>query len=194
MNPLEKVKKIKSKDGVEYQLTVFEDVITLNKGQVDLIEEQIKKLESSDIESGKGIPIHVVPDEQSIAVTELIKEILSEFNSIEEIVKSGIIDTTFHAETERIQDAEICIDRDWDPENIDYEIAECLKRSYRVEQIRLRFDPETKESWPNFGFTIRGFKGGDNKYKDAKLVIHFDEDPWEDEKTIMVITILTPDH
>jgi hypothetical protein len=193
VNQLKKERKIKSKDGVEYTLTVFEDIVTLNQGQIEYIERRIEKLESSHIESSKGIPINDVTFEQSIKVTELISQILGEFESIEEIIESEIIDTTLHAQTDRISNTEICIERDWDPDNVDYEIAECLKRSYKVEQIRLRFHPQTKKSWTRFGFTIRGYKGGRGVYNDAKLVIHFDEDPVEKDKSIVIITILTPD-
>lgn len=193
MNLLKKViSKVKSKDGVEYTLNTFKDVITLTDGQISQIEEKIKKLQSLDVESSKGVSIVNVPDEQNTEVIRLIAGILKEFDSIEEIVLSSVIDTTAHAQKDRLDDVEICFDRMWDQENIDYEIAEAIKRSYRVEQIRVRFDPQTKESWPRFGFTIRGFKGGKGVYDDTKLVIHFDKDPLETSETIMVITILKP--
>lgn len=185
-----KTRIVKSRDNVEYKLTVFEDIVTLNDRQVRLIEKKIKELNSSEVESSKGIPIFNIPFEQSSQVIKVIQEILKEFSTIEEIVKSGIIDSTSHAELERKSDVEICIERDWDPEAIDYEIAESIKRSYSVDQIRIRFDRETKESWPKLGFTILGLKGGKRVYTPAKLVIYFDDDPIENDKTIMVITIL----
>lgn len=185
-------KKILSKDGVEYSLTVFEDVVALNKGQIELIEEEVKKHESSVVEK-KGIAVRAVSPEQNRTVINLISDILKDFSTIEEIVESQIIDTTFHAGFERMNDAEICIDREWNPDNIDFEIAECIQRAFDVEQLRIRFDPESKESWPHFGFTIRGFKGGPGVYDNhGKIVIYFDKDPVEPETTIMVITILKP--
>jgi len=187
-----KIKIVKSKDNIEYQLTVFDDVIALKDGQIHQIKKKISTLKSAEIESGKGIPIFNIPLEQSTQVIGLITEILKEFKTIEEIVESGIIDYTSHAEMDRKSDTEICIARDWNHESIDYEIAEAIKRSYRVEQIRIRFDPKTKKNWPSLGFTILGLKGKDGA--PAKLVIYFENDPVEKNKTIMVVTILKPDY
>lgn len=188
---MKKEKNIKSSDGVEFKLTVFEDVVKLNKGQVELIEEEIGKIKSSEVENN-GVPVRAVTEKQSEKILNLISEILKDFSTLEEIVESEIIDHTWHAEHDRISASEICIDRNWNYEKIDYEIAECIKRSYRVEQIRVRFDPHTKESWPTFAFTILGLKGGEGIHNAeiGKIVIYFDEDPLEEGKTIMVITIL----
>ncbi|HDR7368036.1 TPA: hypothetical protein QCX21_005944 [Bacillus toyonensis] len=182
-------KKIKSRDGIEYKLTVFEDVITLNQGQIELIEEAVEGLDSTEVEGSSGIPIRAVSEEQSMKIVRFIEEIVSGL-SIQEIVENEIIDTTFHAQ-ERISDVNICIERDWSIDEIDFEIAECIKRAFRVDQIRVKFDPETKESWPHLGFSIRGLKRGEQR-KEGRLVIHFQTDPLG--SPIMLITILTPDY
>lgn len=183
----------KSKDNIAYHLTTAKDVITLNHGQIELLEEKINKLESAAVESAKGVSITVIEKEQSFAIIGFIENLLKDFKTDQEIVDSEIIDFTQHA-TERINDYEICIERDWDYEKVEHEIAECLRRAYNVEQIRIRFDPITKKSYKHFGFTIRGFLNKDGeKYKDAQLVIYFEEDPVDHDQTIMIITILTPD-
>ncbi|MGC8231132.1 hypothetical protein ACP2W0_19320 [Pseudobacillus badius] len=190
---MEKKKHIfTSKDGVEYELTVVEDIIKLNRGQLELIEEKIQQLNSNDIESPSGIAIKAIETEQVFKITGLITELLSEYSSTQEILDSEIVDFTEHA-TERMNDSEVCINRDWDYEEVEHEIVECLRKSYNVEQIRLRFDPETKESYRHFGFRIRGFKDKERK-RDAQIVIYFDEDPVNEQKTIMIITILEPDY
>jgi hypothetical protein len=190
---LEKKKQVfTSKDGVEYELTVVEDIITLTRGQIELIEDEIQKLNSDDIESPKGIVIKVIENEQIFKITLLIQELLSEYSSTQDILDSEIVDFTKHA-TKRKNDRQICIERDWDYEEVEHEIVECLKKSYNVEQIRFRFDPETKKSYKHFGFRIRGFKDQENK-QDAQIVVYFDEDPIDQSKTIMVVTILEPDY
>jgi hypothetical protein len=192
---LKKIKTIQSKDGIEYNLTVFEDIITLNKGQISLIEEQIQSIKSSEVENFIGVPINAVTDKQSAQVIKLISTILEDFSSVDETVKLEVIDITFHVDKDKLNDVEIYIERDWGDENMDYEIAECLKRSFRVEQLRIRFDPKSKDSWPHFGFTVRGFKGGKGIYDQTEqIVIFFNEDPLKKGKTILVITILTPDY
>jgi hypothetical protein len=192
---METIKIIKSSDGVEYQLTVFEDIIKLNRGQIELIEEEIQRHSSSEVENNSGIHIRAVTDDQSAEVIDVISSILREYESIQEIVDSEVIDYTFHAAKERIIDPEICIERNWDPNKVEYEIAECLKKAFRVEQIRIRFDPVTKQSWPRFAFTIKGLiEREPKKYDEGKIVVHFAEDPVDKEQTIMVITILKPDY
>ncbi|WP_371019031.1 hypothetical protein [Pseudalkalibacillus sp. JSM 102089] len=186
----------RSKDGVEYTLTVSEDVVQLNDGQVELVKEKIEGSEASVVESNSGVPIKVVTDEQSQAVIKLIESIFKDL-SIEEILELELVDFTGHARQDRLSVKEILIERDWDQGNVEHEIVESLKRAFRVEQIRVRFDPETKESWKRFGFRIRGFKGKNRDESDglddAQVVINFEKDPEEFEETIMVITILEPD-
>lgn len=185
---MENNRKFISRDGVEYTLTVQEDIIELQPEQIKSIQDEISKLDSNVIESQRGVSLSLWREEQQQKVLNKISEILKDF-SFEEIVDLELIDTTFHAEDERISDTEICIERDWDPSTIDYEIAECLKRSYSVEQVRFRFNSTTKESWKNFSFTIKGLKGKNND--SGKIVIYFQDDPIEREKNIMVITILS---
>jgi hypothetical protein len=181
-----------SKDGVEYTLLVTEDIIKLEQKQIDTLGEQIASMNSDKVESNSGVPLHLWREEQNRKVVDTILEILSPFESIQEILDSEIIDYTGHAKKDRISNVEICIERDWNPDKVEYEIAETLKHSYKAEQVRIRFDPVSKESWPRFGFTITGLKNGE-KREPGKIVIHFAEDPVDTERTIMVITILKPE-
>jgi hypothetical protein len=188
---VKKNKVFTSKDGVEYSLTVFEDIITLEQKQIDALEEQVASMDSTKVESSSGVFLHLWREEQNRKVIDTILEILRPFDSIQEILDSEVIDFTGHAEKDRISDREICIEREWNPEEVEYEIAEALKNSYKAEQVRIRFDPVSKESWPRFAFTITGLKNGDRK-DPGKVVIHFEGDPVEEGRTIMIITILKP--
>lgn len=185
---MKKRKTFLSRDGVKYTLMVEEDIIKLRQEQIDSLEKEILNMDSHVVESSRGVSLHIYRDEQEQQILAILREILEKF-SIEEIVDFELIDTTFHAEHDRKSNHEICIQRDWNPTNIDYEIAECLKRSYGVEQVRIRFDPITKESWRKFSFTIYGLK---NKHNETgKLAIYFEDDPIDKDKTVVVITILT---
>jgi hypothetical protein len=180
--------KFKSKDGVEYTLTVIKDIIRLRPEQILTLKKEISAMNSEDVESSRGISLELWREDQANAVLEAISSILKG-HSVGDILDLELIDFTFHAQ-ERKSDESISVQRDWDHKRIDYEIAECLKRSYKAEQVRIRFDERTKESFPKFSFTIWGFK---NKNQDpGKLVIYFEDDPVEDSQTIMVVTILTP--
>lgn len=187
---MQKLRTIVSSDNVEYSLNVIEDVVALNKGQIELLEEQIQKMTSLEVESEKGVPIHAVTDEQSAQVIRFIEEILGNL-SVPEIIEQELIDKTRHA-IERASNDKLCIERNWNPENIEYEIVESIKRAHRVNQIRVRFDTKTKENWPQFGFKLTGFKNGKDN-DDAQLVIYFEKDPEDMSDVIMVVTILTCD-
>lgn len=176
-----------SKDGVEYTLMVEEDIIQLHSKQIDSIKKEISNMESCDVESDRGVALYIYRQEQKDQVLTAISEILNGF-SIQEILDFELIDTTFHAEHERKSNDEIIIERKWNPTKIDYEIAECLKRSYEVDQARIRFNPETKDSWEKMSFTVHGLK---NKHGEpGRLVVCFENDPVEQDKTIMLITLL----
>jgi hypothetical protein len=184
-----RVEKLKSADGVEYELTVFEDIIELTDDQIEAIKRDVASKQSTQVESDRGIELSLLHrHDQNTKILEAIQKILGD-SSIEEIVDSGVIDTTTHADVDRLSDTEILIKRNWALEDVEYEIAECLKNSYRAERVRIRFNPHTKKSWKHFTFTIWGRKGNDDH---GKLVIYFEEDPIDHEKTIMVVTILEP--
>jgi len=186
-------RKIKSSDNTEYELCIDEDAVELSSRQVEIIQEMAEEMKSVEIEED-GISLKHVPEEQSRQIIRAIEKVLKEFDSYEEIINSGVFDYTSHA-AERINDTETVIYREWNPQDIDYEIAECLKRAYNVEQIRVRFNGETKKSWPRLGFRIRGSKDDDHGDRhDSQLVFHFDKDPIDQENTIMIITILKPDY
>ncbi|MEW4226375.1 hypothetical protein [Rossellomorea marisflavi] len=179
----------KSKDNIIYELTIDKDIITLNKGQVELLGERIEEMTSKEIE-GAGVPINAVTDRQVYTVLKLLDEILKDYDTPTEILDDEIIDFTQHA-LERMSDEEVCIKRDWSYGEVDQEVAMCLKRAYNMDQIRIRFDEETKESKKHFGFRIQGNKRDDSyNILEAQVAVYFEDDPVDNSKTIMVITIL----
>jgi copper chaperone CopZ len=183
-----KIHTFTSRDGVEYHLTIVEDIIRLTPEQISKIGEYIKDMLSSQIESEEGVSLHLWRNEQIMAVQKAIESVLGD-RSIETIEELELVDTTSHAKQDRINQREICIDRNWNPDRVEKEIINCLKTCYGVEQVRIRFSSKTKCSWPHFTFRIKGFKN--EKREEGQLVTYFKEDPLEEEKVIMVVTILT---
>ncbi|CDO05232.1 hypothetical protein BN988_03822 [Oceanobacillus picturae] len=183
-------RKIITKDQVEYTIDVTEKVVQLTDKQFLSLEDSIQRLESEIIEE-KGINLYNIPEEQSQKILNELDRIIGEF-TIDELLEYEIIDFHSHA-LERIGDEKICIDRRWTYENADKEIAECLKRAYSVEQVRLRFNKMTKRSWKQLAFNIKGSIGRGAERRDGNVVINFDEDPLGDEQ-VMVITILEPEY
>lgn len=174
-----------SKDGIKYHLTVLEDIIKLEPKQIQAIKKEISEKESQHIEEN-GISLNLYRTHQIIAVMETIKEILQGLE-VEEIHDLQLVTPTEHAEEHRMNDETICLQRNWDPETVMYQIIYCLKEAFNVDQVRIRFDDETKESLPNFAFRVKGFKSDKDE---GRVVIYFKDDLIEMDKTIRVITIL----
>ncbi|GIO35528.1 hypothetical protein J41TS12_03890 [Paenibacillus antibioticophila] len=176
-----------SKDGKKFELTTIENVIQLTEYQLTLLDQKISELTSVEINQS-GISLKVIPT-QAAKVMNIINQILGTF-SIEEILDLHLVDFTGHAKSERIGSQEICIEREWSYEKTEEEIIECLKGNSDVEQVRIRFNREGK-SWKKFAFKVWGYIGVKDKVKEKAVVISFEDDPLESEKTILVITMLS---
>lgn len=178
-------KEMVSKDGQTYTLTVTEDVIKLTPKQIEAIEKKISTLDAIDVESEYGINIFLGDQKQKDRIIETINGILGEL-SVNEILDLQIVDFTGHAKHDRVDNQEICIERNWSHSRAKEEIVEALKDAYDVEQVRIRFSSTTKKSWDHFSFRVIGLVGNTTK----EVVISFEPDPEEDSTTIMVVTIL----
>lgn len=176
---------LESKDKVKYHLTVVEDIITLEPEQIEAIKNEIAKSDSCSIEE-RGISLDLYRTHQKQAVMDALSGVLQGLE-VEEIHDLQLVTPTEHAEKDRMDDEVICLQRNWDPERVMYQVIHCLKRAFNVDQVRIRFDDETKESLPNFAFRVKGFK---SEKDEGRVVIYFKDDIIEMDKTIRVITIL----
>lgn len=191
MKYLKSFKTFTSKDNKAYKFRFYDEVITLDERQINAVERRIKELNSETIDS-EGVALKNIDFDQAAIIIQTIDDILKDFNDYQDIVDSEIIRNTEHS-LERVSDKQIMIDRDWSHEKVTLEIAECLKRSFTVEQIRIKFSSKSNEDFKSFAYTIKGLKNG---YDEAKLVVAIEKDPveipGEEESIIILITVLTP--
>lgn len=186
-----KKRKIISKDGIEYTLLVSDKVIQLTENQMFSLERTIKESDTAIIEREKGHDLVNIQSEQSSKIKNKIQSIFNNMSE-QDLIDEEYLNFSAHA-TQRINSREVCIERYWNYGKAELEVAECLNRAYSVEHIRIKFNKNTKKSFFEPAFKIKGSIGRGQDMRDGEVIILFQEDAFGEEE-VMVVTILRPEY